>query len=337
MIRSPRWRGVARVSCMMVALVVLKGAGEAQVTAPDTDLIAGEATGPWRRLFLDAMVVEQSEGLQRVFHQAQKHPANPIITAEYPWEKYSSYGGPYLYGTVMWDQGKLRMWYHVHCGGYANCYAESTDGIHWRKPMVGLVEYGDAEDTNIFLYLSQDPAEADNPRRAAGQCHNPSVIRQTWETDPAKRYALYCYGVDYRHARVAWSPDGLHWTFAPETREKGLFGSGDVLNFFYDPYQSRYVATWKTGNRRGRAAGVVWSRDGLEWSRPVAGPVFTADDLDPDATQIYGMPVFPYQGMYIGLPWIYNARWIKLGGYADQKMYEAEQGSPCTMDVQFAW
>ncbi len=50
------------------------------------------------------------------------------------------------------------------------------------------------------------------------------------------------------------------------------------------------------------------------------------------------MPVFPYQGMYIGLPWIYHARWIKYGEYTSPKvMYEAQEGSPCTVDVQLAW
>ena len=123
----------------------------------------------------------------------------------------------------------------------------------------------------------------------------------------------------------------------PETREKGLFSSSDVLNFFWDPYKMRYACTWKAHNRRGRAVGVVLSGDGLMWEKPVEGPVFVADDLDPDATQVYGMPVFPYQGIYIGLPWIYNARWFKYGGYSDERLYESELDSPCTMDVQLAW
>ncbi len=321
-----------------IALLIACDLGGAQVAPPTEDLIAGPAAGPWRRLFLDAMVVERSHGLDRVFHAADKHEANPLIVADRPWEQGGSYSGPYLYGTVMWDEGRLRMWYHVHHGGgYRTPYAETADGIHWDKPSLGIIEEDGSTENNLVVGMSADPEEADNPRRAAGQCHNPSVIERPWEPDPEKRYALFCYGVDHRHARVAFSPDGLHWTWPEESREQGLFGSGDVLNFFWDPYQSRYVATWKTGNRRGRAAGVAWSDDGLEWTKPVEGPVMVADDLDPDATQIYGMPVFPYQGLYIGLPWIYNSRWFKYGGYTDQRMYEVEQGSPCTMDVQLAW
>jgi hypothetical protein len=66
--------------------------------------------------------------------------------------------------------------------------------------------------------------------------------------------------------------------------------------------------------------------------------VFGADGLDPDSTQVYGMPVFAYQGMYIGTPWMYHARWIKYGKYKDAEvMFEAQEGSPRTIDIQLAW
>ncbi|MGC9318479.1 MAG: hypothetical protein ACP5KN_10675 [Armatimonadota bacterium] len=326
-----------QISFVTVTLLVALDAGMAQPRPPAEDLVAGDAVGPWRRLFLDATVVERGQGLQRVFHSAQKHAANPVIVADRPWEQGGSYSGPYLYGTVMWDQGKLRMWYHVHHGGgYRTPYAESEDGVHWTKPDLGIIEEGGSTQNNLVVGVTQDPQEQP-PRKSAGQCHNPSVIKRPWVDDQERRYALFCYGVDYRHARVAFSPDGLHWSWPEESREEGLFGSGDVLNFFWDPYQQRYVATWKTGSRRGRAAGVAVSDDGLSWTKPVEGPVMVADDLDPDATQIYGMPVFPYQGLYIGLPWVYNARWFKYGSYSDERMHEVESDSPCTMDVQLTW
>jgi hypothetical protein len=325
--------GMTYVLC--AAMLLLTRAALAQ--APAEDQIAGPAQGPWRRLFLDAMVVETQHGLTQVFHAAEKYPGNPVIRRDKPWEGTSTYPGPYLYGTVFWDEGRLRMWYHAHCGSfYFNCYAESKDGISWEKPNLGLREFKGSKENNLFLTVADDPDE--KPRFKGGsQCHIPSVIKKPWEKDPAKRYVLYCYSTDYRWARAAFSPDGLRWTFVPETAQKGLYSSGDVNNFFYDPYKKRYVATYKSSNRRGRAAGFAVSNDGLNWTKPVEGPVFVADDLDPDATQIYGMPVFPYQGMYIGLPWIYNSRWFKYGKYTDQRMYEVEKDSPCTMDVQMAW
>lgn len=305
-------------------------------TTYDEDPLAGPAKGPWRRLFLDATVVERQEGLTRTFHSATKYEANPVLRYDKPWEGGKGIAGPYLYGTVMWDQGKLRMWYHGAANGYINCYAESNDGIAWTKPNLGIIEFEGSKNNNLYMTVTQDPAE-NPPSKNRGQCHNASVIKRPWESDPQNRYALFCFGADYGFARVAFSPDGLHWTFPPVTRTKPLFSSSDVLNFFYDPYKSRYAATWKGRNRRGRAAGVAWSDDGLSWTKPVDGPVFVADDLDPDATQIYGMPVFPYQGMYIGLPWLYNARWIKDGEYTVNRMHDAQKDSPRTVDVQTAW
>ena len=254
-----------------------------------------------------------------------------MIARDRPWEGVAAITGPYVYGTVLWDDGKLRMWYQVLTRGNHVGYAESHDGIHWTKPELGIVEFGGSKANNLVVSAYQPEATA------GGHCHNPSVILRPGETDPQRRYALYGFDNQFGHARVAFSPDGLHWHFLAESEKRPLFSSSDVVNFFYDPYQARYGATWKTRNRRGRAVGVAWSADGLAWTKPFDGPVFVADDLDPDATQIYGMPVFPYQGLYIGQPWIYSARYFRFGEYSVEKLHEAQEDSPRTMDVQLAW
>lgn len=278
---------------------------------------------PFRRLFLDAMVVEESQGVERVFHSAEKHPANPIIVKDKPWEGW----GPYLYGTVMWDEGKLKMWYQVinpdpkiHA---CALYAESQDGINWVKPELGVVECLGSRQNNVF---------------AEKECSIPSVMKFANPENEQKRWALYSYGGSEYGAHVAFSSDGIRFRWGEKPEYTKLFSTSDVVNFFYDPYRDRYACTYKCHSRRHRAVGIAISEDGLSWRKPIEGPIFTADDLDPDPTQIYGMPVFCYQGCYIGLPWIYHARWIKYGEYTSpQVMYEAQEGSPCTVDVQLAW
>ena len=183
--------------------------------------------------------------------------------------------GPYVYGTALWDEGRLRPGI-TPTAARTELPPESSDGITWTKPELGLVEFAGSKANNIVVGAGPAPDETP-PYPGQGQCHNPSVIKRPWEKDPAKRYALFCYGQEYRWARVAFSPDGRRWTFAPETREKGLFSSSDVLNFLWDPYKARYVATWKSGNRRGRAVGVAWSGDGLSW-RSRWRDRFVADD-----------------------------------------------------------
>jgi len=302
--------------CLALALVpsVLRAAPPAKgsVRLEYDPVLAGEP--PFRRLFLDAMVTEESWNLQRVFHPARKHPDNPIFEGEMPWEGW----GPNLGGTVIREGGRFRMYYYSIADGEPTkvCLAESVDGLNWRRPELGLVEWQGSKKNNIVPFPTQ-------VFRAAGE-----------GVDPPRRWI----GFGYRDgkARLGFSADGLSITWDAKGQE--LFTSSDVINWFFDPYRGRICATWKTPSRRHRSVGVAFSDDLFHWTKPVDGPVFVPDDLDPDATQIYGMPVFAYQGMFIGLPLVYHARWIKYGRYTSPEvMFEAQEGSPRTGDVQLAW
>lgn len=277
------------------------------------DSLAGRP--PWRRLFLDAMVVEELHGLTRVFHSVEKYDGNPVLTKDRPWEGW----GPYLYGTVMWDDGRLKMWYQcIGQGSGCVCYAESEDGLKWQKPNLGLIEYDGSTTNNII----------------SSEFSIPSVFKISTPDSPEHHWRMYGFGRKIG-VQLASSPDGLNWQL--QSPEEHLFQSSDVVNFFYDVYEQRYVATYKTHNRRHRAVGIALSPNGLTWHKPVEGAVFGADDLDPDPIQVYGMPAFPYQGVYIGLPWIYHARFYKYGAYTVPRMHEAQEDSLRTIDVQLAW
>lgn len=279
---------------------------------PAEDETAGEH--PFRRLFLDAMVTEESEGLRRVFHPARKYRGNPVIRADKPWEGTGIAVG----GTAMRRGKKITVRYKCWPGKTTGgaCMAESVDGIHFTKPNLGLVEWNGSKQNNIC------------------GAHG-SIIKMRNPISPKHQWGIYGYG-GKEGARVSFSEDGLR-SHGEDTRT-GLFSTSDVVYFFYDPFEDRYVSTYKCSNRRHRAVGIALSKDGLEWHKPVQGPVFGADDMDPDPTQIYGMPVFPYQGVYIGLPWMYHARWMKYGVYdSPKKMYEAQEGTSCTIDTQLAW
>ena len=144
--------------------------------SPDTyvttkaDSIAGPAQGPWRRMFLDGAVVERSQGVSRIFHAATKSSQNPVVRRDQPWEGVSAITGPYVYGTVMWQGDKLRMWYQFLNEGNHVGYAESRDGIHWSKPSLGIVEFEGSRANNMVVSAFDTAA-------TGGVCHNPSVIR----------------------------------------------------------------------------------------------------------------------------------------------------------------
>jgi len=66
--------------------------------------------------------------------------------------------GVMCYGTVLRDKGIFRMWYSAWPRDWENGansglvgYAESDDGLAWRKPKLGLVDYkGKGKDNNLI-------------------------------------------------------------------------------------------------------------------------------------------------------------------------------------------
>ena len=73
------------------------------------------------------------------------------------------------------------------------CYAFSTDGIHWEKPELGLIEFNGSKQNNIAM------------RRVNGA----GVFKDAREIDPTRRYKMFFCGEP--QMTVAFSPDGLHW------------------------------------------------------------------------------------------------------------------------------
>ena len=166
--------------------------------------------GQRRQLFLDDWIVEQCEGVERRLGQPVKHPDNPVLKREKPWEAVSCGA----YANVFWDaeERKLRLYYEARSnpdeGDVKLACAESTDGGRtWVRPELDLFPFGDHQRTNL-VWL---PAG----RALAGSC----VFRDEHDADAARRYKLftgdYVQDPDQAEAigiHVAFSPDGIHFT-----------------------------------------------------------------------------------------------------------------------------
>lgn len=70
------------------------------------------------------------------------------------------------------------MWYQVLFQGNHVGYAESDDGILWRKPVMDIIQHA-GQPTNFVV----SEFDAD---KSGGRCHNPSVILRPKETNPAR-------------------------------------------------------------------------------------------------------------------------------------------------------
>jgi len=143
--------------------------------------------------------------------QPTPHPNNPVMRRGGPGELDHFFAS--LYGTVFLLDGKFRMWYGAVDSweefqpGRTNmrlAYAESSDGVEWVKPKLGLQTYHGSKDNNL-LALGRE-------------CYNCLVIYDPEDLDPRQRFKMSFVG--YHHPGMpirpllctAFSPDGFRWT-----------------------------------------------------------------------------------------------------------------------------
>ena len=145
------------------------GTGKAAASAPMAKQAARKPVRPptlinigsRKQLFIDDYLLESFRDTTRVLNPAEKSDANPILRADKPWE-----GREVRVDAVIYEeQEKLfRMWYSSDAG---ICLATSKDGVHWEKPVLGLVEYKGSRQNNILppeqvkTYFFKDLHEAD--------------------------------------------------------------------------------------------------------------------------------------------------------------------------------
>jgi hypothetical protein len=131
-------------------------------------------------------------------------PERPVLEPGAPgtWDA----GGLGQRGIVR-EGGRLRMWY----GGYVAempqgraGYAESTDGVHWTRPVLGLHTF-DGRASNIVLPLL--------PGLYTNEYALPQSVVRADEAPPSRRYLMFLHSQGPRGfiVDVAASPDGRRW------------------------------------------------------------------------------------------------------------------------------
>jgi hypothetical protein len=198
------------------------------------------------QLFIDDYLIQKSENLIRTTHSPKRYDKNPILG----WQQ----GTTQPYVTVLRDpeSGKFRMWYNRGIGkGCAIAYAESENGLEWTTPSLGILG-----DDNRLIEIS-------SPHQNG---YGVSVIDEGEAfSDKQKRFKVAWWGQmkpwpgGDPGLRVAFSPDGIHWTpcadnpVLPDFSEDQFledprrpYGVADIVDVFYDPIRSRYSALVKT-------------------------------------------------------------------------------------------
>lgn len=274
-----------------------------------------------RQLFLDDEFIEQQEGLQRSLHQPIDVANNPVLAPEHPWEHRRIPFGSVYYSV---EDNRFRCWYlamniydsrpgfrgyrpehhlPLHEAAFI-CYAESDDGIHWRRPDLGLHEFRGSKQNNIVLTcpgshfdstsVLHTPHDSQHPWKMISFIgrwpYEKDLIRKQWGKD-------FRFGVD-QAAHYAWSSqDGIHWS--PMNDGQPVLRASDRSMFWWDAARQVYVGSAKSSYQQKRAQLYAESPDGVEWTRTSTW-IHRAIERDHPGDQAEASYGFRYGGQYVG-------------------------------------
>jgi len=191
--------------------------------------------GTRRQLFVDSHLIERMDGVRQVLHRPIRREI--AIKAERPWEKF---GVSYM--VTFKDGDIFRAWYRVDAAAFEKgrrrdmtAYAESTDGIHWHKPQLGIIEFAGSKKNNLVW-------DGDAGNMAPFKDGNPDAT-------PEERYKAV---VRSGHLFALVSPDGLHWQLAENNPifTDPPFDSHNIA--FWDDETKQYVAYTRDFRKEGK-------------------------------------------------------------------------------------
>jgi len=282
--------------------------------------------GSKRECFFDYYIVdkENTTALLKI-HKPQVKEVCCVFDKD--WERKSV-----SYPHFFYDNGKYRM-YYIACEASKNekepltrvCYAESTDGINWIKPSLGICTYNNSGENNIiidtdhgikpfidnFYVFRDDNPDCPDYARYKGICSNDKK--------------LWAY----------FSPDGLYFSKGCEITDKGAF---DSLNIIFWDTEAKLYRGYIRGfheigdllgedefdekpfelpdhvrNSRIRDIRYIESRDFKSWSRPRIINFGNKKDIPLYTNQIISYERAPH--IYLGFPTRYIERKEWTGAY----------------------
>ena len=254
----------------------------------------GKDLGAGREVLWDMdRIAELGGGAMLKLHHPELREVALVHDA--PWE-----GNVCCYHTVLRDGGLYRMYYRGASSGMTDrpnhqvvCYAESEDGIVWRKPALGLCEYGGSKENNIILLDD-----------ATDVAHNfTPFLDANPQCPPDERYKAVAGRADKKGLIGYASADGLRWRRISDAplldKRHGDFDSQNLC--FWDAARGAYALYFRKfamGRRKIRFATSPdfrnWS--GIQW--------LEFDEGSPDV-ELYTNSILPYEGsegVYVGLP-----------------------------------
>ena len=245
------------------------------------------ALGSRLELFVDHHLIDKLQGARLQLH----HPRRAGVALKYdrPWE-----GGSSGYATVIHDEGKFRLYYRGLPSApraerskvrEVTCYAESNDGIIWKRPNLKLYEVNGTRNNNVILVDS-------------GVTHNfaPFLDRRPSVSDDQRYKAV---GGTRTSGLFAYaSNDGIRWQ---RMRDKPIITRGafdSQNNVMWSDTEKCYVCFFRTFRNGVRWISRTTSKNFLDWE-----PAVEMQFGDAPAEHLYTNQTAPYfraPHIYIG-------------------------------------
>lgn len=280
--RLPAVSRLAPMPAMTLLACLAAAAVPAAAARPDEPLAIGSRLEP----LADPALLAESSGRAalRMHHPV---PREVALVHDVPWE------GCCGFYSVFQDGDRYRMYYNAgqlgvtpSVGGkakliespFVHCYAESADGIHWKRPSLGLREFRGSTDNNIILAPGDWDDYLLRPEEVTLGLHGKP------DAPPEARYlgSYVCYARDgkwvdgkYKNATaglgICTSADGIHWkplVEGPVLIDGPSDGKWDSQNqVFWDAARGTYRAYWRGDRPNGiRTIRTATSPDLVTWS-----------------------------------------------------------------------
>lgn len=202
------------------------------------------------------------------------------------------------YPSVFQDpaSGRWRCLYQgqIASGRFVPVVAESEDGVHWELPdLSGSVPIPGRICPHQVLGLERF-------REWSG----PYVDPQALGTDEWLK-GLVVHREEGKlglQSPLVASPDGIRWHYVEGVTWHPL--GADPIGFAYwNPYRESHVIASRPVLNDRRIA-LHETRDWRTFSKPELA--LQAESFDTPCAELYGMPVFQYEHLFVGLVWVYH-------------------------------
>ena len=319
---------------LSLLLFALCGCSASRIAAvADKDKEAVIDIGSERQLMIDNYMVSRLNGTASLkFHHPE--PREIVMSHDAPWEgSGSAYhsifkdGNTYKMYYKAWqltitEQGKLHTDHPLY-----TCYAESDDGIVWRKPNLGLFEFQGSRDNNIVIAESDFPGVKGKVHVSSLMAGHPAVFLDENPAAPkAAKYKAFLpnfYG-ENKGLLAFGSADGIHWKALADTPviREGIFDSQNLA--FWDSAHQTYRAYWRVSAKGVRSIRTAISRDFIHWENQE-----NLDFGDAPTEHLYTSQIKPYYRapqLLIGFPARYTVRgWSPSMGFLPDAEHRMER------------